>query len=425
MLCLNGSIEINNCIISDNSATESGGGIYTKDANLTLTNCVLSRNSANGVVNLAGGGGIFTMYGNLTLTNCVFSQNFAYAVGNRAGGGGIFTRDGELILTDCQFNDNEAVNSSGGGIRCTRAELTLAGCTFVSNSSVGEGGGVSTDEDRATLTDCKFNANEARFGGGMCNSHRGATVTNCVFASNSAERGGGICTLDIHAGDLSLNNCTFSDNSADYGGAVCDEKGGNSVLTNCILWGNEAYVEGPEMALLEDKKTASKSTASVSYCCFQGGHQDIHTGPDSTVYWLEGNITLDPYFADPGSGDCHLQSMAGRWDTNSNAWVIDSNHSPCIDTGDPASDWALEIWPNAQRINIGAFGGTAQASKSTPTGGNIADIDSSGSVDETDLWLLREKWLSTEDSLRENLNGDGIVNLRDFAILLDNWGWSE
>ena len=77
MLCLNGSIEINNCIISDNSATESGGGIYTRDADLTLTSCVLSRNSANGVLNLAGGGGIFTMYGDLTLTNCVLSQNSA------------------------------------------------------------------------------------------------------------------------------------------------------------------------------------------------------------------------------------------------------------------------------------------------------------------------------------------------------------
>ncbi len=389
MLCLNGSIEINNCIISDNSATENGGGIYT-------------------------------MYADLTLTKCVFSRNSAYGVGNLAGGGGIFTRRGDLILTDCQFNYNKALNSSGGGIRCTRAELTLAGCTFVSNTSVREGGGVSTDEERATLTDCKFNGNSAKYGGGMCNSHRGATVTNCVFASNSAERGGGICTLDLNSGDLSLNNCTFSGNSADYsGGAVCDEKGGNSVLTNCILWGNFANDEGPEMALEEN------STTSVSYCCFLGGDLDIYTGPGSTVSWLEGNIASDPCFADPGSGDCHLQSMAGRWDTNSNAWVIDSNHSPCIDTGDPASDWTVEIWPNGQRINMGAFGGTSQASKSTPTGGNIADIDSSGSVDETDLWLLTGAWLSTEDSLPENLNGDGIVNLRDFAILLDNWGWSE
>jgi predicted outer membrane repeat protein/parallel beta-helix repeat protein len=388
MLCLNGSIEINNCIISDNTATENGGGIYTEYANLTLTSCVFSRNSASGVGNLAGGGGIFTRYG-------------------------------ELILTDCQFNNNTAVNSSGGGIRCTDAELTLAGSTFVSNSSVREGGGVSTDAERATLTDCKFNGNSAKYGGGMCNSHRGATVTNCVFASNTAERGGGICALQTHSGDLSLNNCTFSGNSADYyGGAVCDEEGGTSVLTNCIFWENIAYVEGPQIALEQD------GTTSVSYCCIQGGDLDIYTGSGSTVSWLVGNITSDPYFADPCSGDFHLQSMAGRWDTDSDAWVIDGNHSPCIDTGDPNSDWTEEVWPNGQCINMGAFGGTNQASKSLATSGNIADINSSGTVDEADLKLLAGKWLRVE-VLPEDLNGDEIVNLGDFAVLANNWCWPE
>ena len=46
-------------------------------------------------------------------------------------------------------------------------------------------------------------------------------------------------------------------------------------------------------------------------------------------------------------------------------WVTDAEHSPCIDTGvtnAPAA--AAEPVPNGGRINIGAFGGTEQASKS-------------------------------------------------------------
>ena len=74
---------------------------------------------------------------------------------------------------------------------------------------------------------------------------------------------------------------------------------------------------------------------------------------------------------------------------------------------------------------MGAFGGTNQASKSTSTDGNIADIDSSGSVDAVDLSLLADKWLWPGASLIENLNGDDIVNLVDYAILAANWGWSE
>ena len=39
-------------------------------------------------------------------------------------------------------------------------------------------------------------------------------------------------------------------------------------------------------------------------------------------------------------------------------------HSPCIDVGDPRSDWLTEPRPNGGRINMGAYGGTAQASES-------------------------------------------------------------
>ncbi len=334
---------------------------------------------------------------------------------NLAGGGGIFTRSGGLTLTDCRFNNNSALNSSGGAIRCTEAELILTGCTFVSNSAVLEGGGVSTDAEPTTVTDCEFSANSAKYGGGMCNSHRGAIVNNCLFDSNSAERGGAISTLDNHSGDLSLNNCTFIDNIADYvGGAFCDEKGGNSTLTNCIFWDNIAYNEGPQIALEEN------GTTSVSYCCVQGGDLDIYLGIGCTLNWLSGNIDpVDPYFANPGTGDFHLKSTAGRWDTSSKTWVTDSVDSPCIDAGDPADpNWTQEIEPNGGRINMGAFGGTAEASKSLSTGGNIADIDSSGSVDAVYLSLLAGKWLLPGASLIENLNGDDIVNLEDFAILL-------
>ena len=43
----------------------------------------------------------------------------------------------------------------------------------------------------------------------------------------------------------------------------------------------------------------------------------------------------------------------------------DSVTSPCIDAGDPGSDVADEPQPNGQRIDMGAYGGTEQASKSS------------------------------------------------------------
>ena len=58
----------------------------------------------------------------------------------------------------------------------------------------------------------------------------------------------------------------------------------------------------------------------------------------------------------------HLKSESGRW--KGTQWIKDLNTSPCIDAGDPASDYSNEPTPNGNRINIGAFGNTTNASKS-------------------------------------------------------------
>jgi len=73
-------------------------------------------------------------------------------------------------------------------------------------------------------------------------------------------------------------------------------------------------------------------------------------------------ISVDPLFADPDNGDFHLKSHAGRW--NGTTWVCDNETSPCIDAGDPNSTYSKEIYPHGQRINIGAYGNTSEASKS-------------------------------------------------------------
>jgi L-ascorbate metabolism protein UlaG (beta-lactamase superfamily) len=63
-------------------------------------------------------------------------------------------------------------------------------------------------------------------------------------------------------------------------------------------------------------------------------------------------------------GDYHLKSQAGRWDPASQSWVKDDVTSPCIDAGDPNSPVGQEPEPNGGRINMGAYGGTKEASKS-------------------------------------------------------------
>ena len=62
-------------------------------------------------------------------------------------------------------------------------------------------------------------------------------------------------------------------------------------------------------------------------------------------------------------GDYHLKSQAARWDAARESWVIDDVTSSC-DAGDPNSPVGDEPEPNGGRVNMGAYGGTAEASKS-------------------------------------------------------------
>ena len=89
-------------------------------------------------------------------------------------------------------------------------------------------------------------------------------------------------------------------------------------------------------------------------------------------HWDPNDTQENPYDDFWIDGDYHLKSQAGRWDPNSQSWVIDNITSPCIDAGDPNSPVGDEPEPNGGVVNMGAYGGTAEASKSLSITGVIA-----------------------------------------------------
>ena len=82
----------------------------------------------------------------------------------------------------------------------------------------------------------------------------------------------------------------------------------------------------------------------------------------SFISGAEGNINGDPLFVDPNGGDYHLRSRRGRYWPEHDVWVLDQVTSPCIDGGDPSAETLDEPEPNGGKINMGAYGGTVQAS---------------------------------------------------------------
>jgi hypothetical protein len=112
----------------------------------------------------------------------------------------------------------------------------------------------------------------------------------------------------------------------------------------------------------------------LRYCDVRGGwsgpgdfdREPLFARRGNWVSASAANVVLGPERAEAvwAMGDYHLQSRAGRWDPQAQGWVQDAVSSPCIDAGDPNLDASAERMPNGGRINMGAFGGTPEASLS-------------------------------------------------------------
>ncbi|NIP26216.1 MAG: DUF1565 domain-containing protein [Phycisphaerae bacterium] len=374
---------LTNCRFIDNSAQYSGGGMYNSESSPVMTDCNFSGNSA------AAGGGMYNMSSGPTLRNCSFIANSAHTVLHYGGsGGGIYTVSysgtGHPEVVNCVFEGNSA--ASGGGIS-SGGELVVTDCIFNKN----KGGGI-----RGTATElkgCSFTSNQ---GGGIfigSDSH----LSNCLFTGNI---GGGLQAQDC---DIVITNCSFIGNitSAFFAGIWNDE--GDTTVTNCISWGNIS-----KDGVTESAQIATHDPAVINYCCIQGW-----TGALGGT----GNIGADPCFVSEGywdalpdfnddywerhirwsGGDYHLKSQAGRWDANKERWTKDDVTSSCIDAGDMAGPIGLEPFPNGGVINMGVYGGTAEASKSY-FGERVCETIVAGDI-----------------------NGDCIVNSVDFALMAAHW----
>lgn len=154
------------------------------------------------------------------------------------------------------------------------------------------------------------------------------------------------------------------------------------VIKNSIIAGNTTTLELQGTNAQEDKGK------NITYSCLYGTAKD-----DSLSDYGTGCIAKDPCFADAASGDFHLKSAAGRW--NGTTWVKDTVTSPCIDAGEASAAYANEPSPNGNRANMGAYGNTAEASKST-SGGSTDPSDPGQTCKHTSTEVRNQKAATCE-----------------------------
>src|SRR5205085_5346944 len=112
----NRAVTIEGLTIS-NGIAESGGGVFSDHATLTINNCIVENSYAS-----EQGGGIFNDGGSnaiLTIVNSFVTSNGAFSNGSNNSsilGGGIYNQSGAVKILNSCVNGN-AVSSSGGSAR--------------------------------------------------------------------------------------------------------------------------------------------------------------------------------------------------------------------------------------------------------------------------------------------------------------------
>jgi hypothetical protein len=221
-----------------------------------------------------------------------------------------------------------------------------------------------------------------------------------------------------------ITNCTFSGNSALNGNAcACDSPSqdypSNVEMINCIVWDGGKEIWNNDGSII-----------TISYTDLQGG-QTACFDPCNAIEWGLGNIDTDPCFADPCNNDYHLKSEGWRWDAQRKVWTWDDVTSRCIDAGNPGSPLGDEllsipvdpnnIWGQNLRINMGAFGGTAEASMPPYDWAILGDLTNDGLVNLTDFAYQAADWLNSADQQPGDLNRDSLIDISDIALLVEDW----
>jgi hypothetical protein len=286
-----------------------------------------------------GGGILLDNCKSVNIASCTVEANrlkYADWDGKSYGGGLCVFANSSAVVSNCNFFRNKVGGSQSsrdyGGGAAIYGEADFHKCVFAFNRSYRD----ATQHDPTAYY----------FGAGLY-TEGSVTLNNCLFHHNFTEtatgsgqsKGTGIYQAD---GMANLNNCTIAHNITQgvYRAA------GSLSISNSILWGNADDI--------------------VSLDTFDLGWSDIEDGDNNTT---NGCISTDPLFA--STNYYHLQSKRGNYINgyfSGGTWSQSQDNSPCIDAGNPQSDFSLEPSPNGHRRNMGVYGNTPKASmaKSAP-----------------------------------------------------------
>ena len=399
------------CNARANGFIKSGGG------SLQILGCVVEANGRD--VGAVYGRGMNVQsdgLGSLVVKDSVFAGNRNLTQDNTYGGFGIYIHSfASAVVDDSLFVTNgydlvwpypyssgytyNGYNARGSAIWAENAPITVRNSRFAGN-----------------VCPVRMGSGDSRWAGGviaLSGSSGGSLIDHCTFIGNSevvsyqAPAGANCCgalvvNLANATDKVKVNNCTLAYNvthGQNSAGGITVVKGDVEV-DNSILWKN-TRLHVTTVGYGSDVQVQSTGSLSIknSLVTTLDGTGLVSVNPDNLVIDTETVIAADPrlvtstadftnlltvtasqqyykskIYDDVVAMDAHLKSPAGYVVNGGAAGPATTDYSPAIDLGDPAADYSNEPAPNGGRLNLGAFGNTAEASSSA-TGQPEANVE--------------------------------------------------
>jgi hypothetical protein len=314
------------------------------------------------VVEYSAGSGLTCLfYNNLLIRNSTFRNNKVHGMFlmefsdittqhitiENNGNTGLEVQHSAPQVSDFMIRNNNGSGLSLFGNSFGNLFPSFSNGTIYQNQTSGNGGGISVSLDVfATFQNLDIRFNAAQLGGGVYAASGNASFNNVIISENSALQGGGIYldasgmnidfsvvsfnTASQHGGgvfnqnsNLNADRCTFAYNESGNpgGGFYYDiEPVPGNHISNSIVWQN-----------YPDAIVSQSAQPSVIYSNVAGGYEG------------KGNMDADPLFADPLNNNFQLTWL--------NFPVVSELTSPCIDSGNPASD----LDPDQTIADMGAY----------------------------------------------------------------------
>lgn len=399
-------------LLDANDFHQLGGGIYCWNSSPVINNCFIWWNTAAG-----SGGGIACENSNATIVNCDVWENDAFVDHDRIDqhGGGIYVKDCKsngprnLRILRCTTESNTA-RWSGGGIAIQDSNALIDLCSLYDNHCWASAGGIYSQGNPSGDPNTDPNKPNIR-------------IQNSSIVFNWGYWSGGVSSN--YGSSMTFFNSTITRNVASWSWLVggLEAYGGSADGNGVAIWNNigeeqkitagvSASAMGMEFGGLEMESLGVNPSINFTYSNIQ--MFDSEGFYDPTAVWPgEGNINKDPMFVNPirRPYDFHLQST-----------------SPCVNAGDPFADYSLEPAPNGGRINIGAYGGTDEATSSDILRPVPADADADLAVNMIDFAILADNWGLEGTSIKNkkaDADNNNIVDGRDLLIHQKFWLWLQ